>query len=469
VGFDFLSQVRARADEGAALWARYLNPQTARVVHSIGFDRRWERASGCYLFDDTGARYLDFLSGFGVYGLGRAHPTVRHALRAVLDADLPDMVQMDTPVWAGLLGEALIERVPDLDRVYFCNSGTEAVEAALKFARAASGRSRVLYCDHAFHGLTAGSLSVNGAREFRDGFGPLLPGAQVPLGDLDALRRQLSAGDVAALIIEPVQGKGVQIVPDGFLSAAADLLHRQGALLICDEVQTGLGRTGRLFSFEHDGVRPDLVTVAKTLSGGFVPVGATLGTSTVFAKVYSSMDRVLVHDCTYGGNAMAMAAGLATLSVIDDEGLVANAATVGAHLTSALQAAATRYELVLDVRGRGLMIGIEFGRPSSRRLRSRYGPLTMARRGLFTQMVVAALFEDHRILTQTSGDHMDVLKLLPPLTISTAEADEFVRAFCAVMDAIHDSTRPIWHFGWGLTTRAARRAPAGVGSRRRRG
>jgi acetylornithine/succinyldiaminopimelate/putrescine aminotransferase len=457
MGFDLPSALRSRAGEGPALWSQYLNPQTARVVRSIGFDRRWEQGRGCYLYDDTGARYLDFLSGFGVFGVGRSHPTVRRALQDVLDAELADMVQMDTPLLAGLLAEALIERAPDLDRVYMCNSGTEAVEAALKFARCATGRPRVLYCDHAFHGLTAGSLSVNGAKEFRDGFGPLLPGTMVPFGDLDAVRRELAAGDVAALIIEPVQGKGVQVVPDGFLAEAAALLHRHGALLICDEVQAGLGRTGRLFSYEYDGVQPDLVTVAKTLSGGFVPVGATMGTSAVFQRVYSSMDRMLVHDSTYGTNALAMAAGLATLSVIDDEGLIANAATVGAELTRGLEEAAQRYELISDVRGRGLLIGIEFGRPRSKRLRTRWGPLTLARKGLFTQMVVGALFEDHRVLTQTAGDHMDVLKLLPPLTVTSEHVTDYLTAFGAVMDSIHDSARPVWHFGWGLTTRAARR------------
>jgi acetylornithine/succinyldiaminopimelate/putrescine aminotransferase len=460
MGFDLPSVLKTRAGEGAALWARYLNPQTARVIRSIGFDRRWDRGVASYLYDDTGARYLDFLSGFGVFGIGRSHPTLRRALHDVLDAELADLVQMDTPLLAGLLAEALIERAPDLDRVYMCNSGTEAVEAALKFARCATGRPRVLYCDRAFHGLTAGSLSVNGAKEFRDGFGPLLPGTEVPFGNLEAVRRELAGGDVAALIIEPVQGKGVQVVPDGFLAEVAALLHRYGALLICDEVQTGLGRTGRLFSYEYDGVQPDLVTVAKTLSGGFVPVGATLGTSIVFQRVYSSMDRMLVHDSTYGTNALAMAAGLATLSVIDDEGLIANAASVGSELLTRLRAGAARYELVCDVRGRGLLIGIEFGRPRSRRLRTRWGPLTMARRGLFTQMVVGALFEDHRILTQTAGDHMDVLKLLPPLTVTHEEAAAFVDAFADVMDSIHDSARPVWHFGWGLTTRAARGVPA---------
>jgi ornithine--oxo-acid transaminase len=457
MGFDLTSLLRARRGDGAQLWDSYLNPQTAKVLRSIGFDRRWERAGGCYLYDDTGAKYLDYLSGFGVFGLGRDHPVVRQALHDVLDAELADMVQMDTPVLAGLLAEALIKRAPYLDRVYMCNSGTEAVEAALKFARCATGRPRVLYCDHAFHGLTAGSLSVNGAKEFRDGFGPLLPGTAVPFGDLGALQRQLRAGDVAALIIEPVQGKGVQVVPDGYLAEVANLLKRHGALLICDEVQSGIGRTGRFFSFEYDEVEPDLVTVAKTLSGGFIPVGATLGTSQVFEKVYSSMDRVLVHDTTYSHNNLAAAAGLATLAVIDDEDLIANAAQVGAELTASLRAAAGRYELITDVRGRGLMIGIEFGRPESLRLRARYSPLTMARKGLFTQMVVCALFEQHRVLTQTAGDHMDVLKLLPPLTSTGEDAGVFMQAFCSVMDAIHDSSRPVWHFAKGLTTRSVRR------------
>ena len=457
MGFDLNSVLRERGGEGAELWDRYLNPQTAKVLRSIGFDRRWERAGGCYLYDDTGAKYLDYLSGFGVFGVGRDHPVVRQALHDVLDAELADMVQMDTPLLAGLLGEALIERAPFMDRAYLCNSGTEAVETALKFARCATGRPRVLYCDHAFHGLTAGSLSVNGAKEFRDGFGPLLPGTAIPFGDLDALRRELRSGDVAALIIEPVQGKGVQVVPDGFLAQAADLLKRHGALLICDEVQSGIGRTGRFFSFEYDGVQPDLVTVAKTLSGGYVPVGATLGTSRVFEKVYSSMDRVLVHDTTYSHNNLAAAAGLATLAVIDDEDLIANAASVGAELTASLRAAAARYELITDVRGRGLMIGIEFGRPTALRLRARYSPLTLARRGLFTQMVVCSLFERHRVLTQTAGDHMDVLKLLPPLTTTVEDADVFMQAFCAVMDSIHESSRPVWHFAKGLTTRSVKR------------
>lgn len=456
MGFDLASTLAARSGEGPALWAQYLNPQTPKVVRSIGFDRRWTRAEGPYLYDESGRRYLDFLAGFGVFGLGRNHPAVRRALQEVMDAELADMVKIDTPLLAGLLGEALVERTAGLDRVYICNSGTEAVEAALKFARAATGKPRVLYCDHAFHGLTAGSLSVNGAAEFKKGFGPLLPGEKLPLGDLEALERALARNDVAALVVEAVQGKGVGVSPPGYLQAARALLHRHGALLICDEVQSGVGRTGRFYAYEHDGVEPDIVTVAKTLSGGFVPIGATLAKEWVFSKVYSSMTKVLVHDTTYSHNNLAAAAGLATLAVIDEGGLVAHAAELGGQLMDSLKQMAQRFPLIKEVRGRGLMIGIEFHRPKQASLARRYVALSGLRKGLFTQMVVCALFERHQILTQTSGDHMDVLKLLPPMVCSAEDAQAFLAGFEEVMQAVHASSRPLWHFAGGLASRSVR-------------
>ena len=452
--FDLAGLLAARRGEGYALTSQYLNPQLPRMLHAIGFDRVYERAEGAYLYDSDGHRYADFLAGFGVFSLGRNHPVVRQALRDLLDAGLADLVQFDTPLLPGLLAEKLLAKAPGLDRVYFCNSGTEAVEAALKFARYATGRRRIVYCDHAFHGLTTGSLSVNGSAEFRRGFDPLLPDSVIPFGDLDALAAELRRGDVAGFLIEPVQGKGVAVAPPGFLPAAQALLHEHGAVLICDEVQSGIGRTGRFFAYQHDDVEPDIVTVAKALSGGFVPVGATLAKAWIFDKVYSSVDRVLVHDSTFGSNAAAMTAGLASLAVIEDEHLVENAERTGAALREALQLLVDKYELLAEVRGRGLMIGLEFGRPRSMRPRAAWNMLQAARRGLFAQTVVVALFQRHRILTQVSGDFMEVIKLIPPLTIGDAEVDLFRDAFVDVMDDASRGSGLIWDFGQTLVKQA---------------
>jgi ornithine--oxo-acid transaminase len=445
--FDLPELLRRRGDERYALHRRYLNPQLPRMLHAIGFDKVYTRAEGPYLYDSDGVEYLDMLAGFGVFALGRHHPVVRQAIHDVIDADLADLTQFDAPPLAGLLAEALLARVPHLDRVYFSNSGTEAVEAALKFARYATGRPRILYCEHAFHGLTAGSLSVNGAKEFRQGFDPLFPDTAIPLGNLAALERELGRGDVAGLVVEPIQGKGVAVTPDGFLAGAHALLRKHKALLIADEVQCGIGRTGDFFAYEHDGVEPDLVIAAKALSGGYVPVGATIGPDWIFQKVYSSMDRVLVHDSTFGSNAQAMAAGLATLHVMTGDAVTENARKTGELLQSRLTDLAERYELVHDVRGRGLMVGIEFGRPSSWKLRASWTALQAARKGLFAQTIVHALFHRHRILTQVSGDHLEVIKLIPPLIIGEAEIDRFVTAFTDVMDEAHSGGGLVWDFG----------------------
>ncbi|RPE35561.1 aspartate aminotransferase family protein [Kitasatospora cineracea] len=453
--FDLAALLDARGGERYELHARYLNPQLPRMLHTIGFDRYYERAKGPYFYDAEGNEYLDMLAGFGIFALGRHHPAVRAAIEQVMELETADLTRFDCSPLPGLLAEQLIARAPGLDRVFFGNSGTEAVETALKFARYATGKRRVLYCDHAFHGLTAGSLSVNGEGGFRKGFDPLLPDTPIPLGDLDALKKELKKGDVAALIVEPVQGKGVLAPPPGWLAAAQELLHAHKALLICDEVQTGVGRTGTFFAYQaEEGVRPDLVCAAKALSGGYVPIGATLGKSWIFEKVYSSMDRVLVHSASFGSNAQAMAAGLATLHVMRQEGVVENAAKVGELFRSRLAVLTERYELLAEVRGRGLMIGIEFGRPKSLKLRTGWTALQAARKGLFAQMVVVPLLQRHRILTQVSGDHLEVIKLIPPLIVTEKEVDRFVDAFTEVMDDAHRGSGLMWDFGRTLVKQA---------------
>src|SRR5438045_2981470 len=355
--FSLEALLDSRRGEDLDLWARTINPQFVRVLRTIGFDRPWARAEGAYLYDTDGTRYLDMLGGFGMYNVGRNNPRVRAALVDALELDTPGMLAMGVTALPGLLAEALLERTPArIERCLFTNSGTEAVEAALKLGRAATKRARVISTDHGFHGLTLGSLSANGNPEFTDRFGPLLPGFErVPFGDLAALEDELRREDVAVFVVEPIQGKGVNLPPPGYLEGAQELCRRYGTLFCVDEVQTGFGRTGRLFAFEHWGLEPDLVPVAKSLSGGYVPVGALLMSRRVYDGVFDSLEHSVSHGSTFAPNDLAMAAGLATLRELDDGGLVERSARLGSRLLELTRPLAERYEVVRDVRGLGLM------------------------------------------------------------------------------------------------------------------
>jgi len=420
--------VAARGGESLDLWAKTINPQFARVLRTIGFDRTWERAEGAYLWDSKGQRFLDMLGGFGMFNVGRNNSNVRAALVEALGLDLPGSVQLGASPLPPLLAEALLERTPArLERVLFCSSGTEAVEAALKLGRAATGRSRVLSLEHAFHGLTLGSLSANGNPEFTSRFGPLLPGFdRVPLGDLEALEVELRREDVAVFLVEPVQGKGVHLPPEGYLAAAQELCRRYGTLFCVDEVQTGLGRTGKLFAFEHWSLEPDLVTVAKSLSGGYVPVGALMMSKAVHEAVFDSMENAFSHGSTFAPNELAMAAGLATLGEIDERGLVEHAGAMGRRLLELTEPLVERHEVVREVRGLGLLWAIEFGEPSSGG--RAYRMVERLQPGLFSQLVVVPLFRDHHTLIQVAGHGLQVIKGIPPLVVTKDDLAEFADA-----------------------------------------
>ncbi len=432
--FDVARTFAERSGENFALHERYMNHQLARTLRTLGFDRNYIRADGCYLWDDAGARYLDFLSGFGVYALGRSHPAIKAALHQAIDLDLPNMVQMDCALLPGLLAEQLVGRAHQgISRVFFCNSGAESVEAAIKFARQFTQRSKIVYADHAFHGLTTGALALNGGKEFRKGFGTLIESAGVAFGDIEALEQQLRNKDVAAFVVEPIQGKGVYCATPEYWRAAQALCRRYGTLLVTDEVQTGLGRTGKFFCHEHWGLEPDIITISKALSGGFVPIGAMLTTERVFSSVHNSMEDALKHSSTFGRNQLAMVAALATLAAFDDEDIVTRTERTGADLQAKLRALAERHDLIRDVRGLGLMIGIEFGEPSSRSAARRFRTMERLRTGMFSQMVVVPLFHRHRIITQVAADNVNIIKLLPPLITGQEEVDYFVQALDEVM------------------------------------
>ncbi|UPJ46900.1 aminobacteriohopanetriol synthase HpnO [Bradyrhizobium sp. 200] len=448
-----------RQAQRSSMHARHLNEQLVRVLKTIGYDVGFQKGQGQYLFDRDGARYLDLLSGFGVFAIGRNHPALRQALKSVLDSDFPNLVQLDVSTLAGVLAERLLEHVPYLDKVFFSNSGAETVEAAIKFARGATGRPGIVSCSHSFHGLSYGALSLMDDANFRLGFEPLLPGCtQIPFNDLAALEQALSSRQVAAFIVEPIQGKGVNLPTDEFLPGAAALCKKYGTIFIADEIQTGIGRTGKFLAVEHWNVEPDMVLLAKALSGGHVPVGALLTRKHIFDKIFNQMDRAVVHGSTFAKNDLAMAAGIATLDVIKQERLVEQAAKRGAELRLALTRMVPGYELLKEVRGKGLMIGIEFGPPKSLKLKASWNLLETANRGLFCQLITVPLFKDHKILTQVSGHGSHTIKLLPPLVVTEEDCNWIEKSFDDVIAASHKVPGAIWSLGKTLVDNAVRKS-----------
>jgi ornithine--oxo-acid transaminase len=446
----------AHCGKNFELHEQHLNTQMVRVLKAIGYDRVYTQARGPYLYDEQGTEYLDLLSGFGVFAIGRNHPEVVQALRDVLAAELPDMVQMDVSLLSGLLAEQLLKRCPDkLTKMFFCNSGAEAVEAAIKFSRYTTKREKIVYCAHGFHGLTLGALSLNGENVFREGFGPLLPQCvAVPFNDLAALENALRDKDVAAFIVEPIQGKGVNLPSDDYLPGAAQLCAKYGTLLVADEIQTGIGRTGKFWAVEHWGVEPDMILMAKALSGGFVPVGGVAMTSRIMEAVFNRMDRAVVHGSTFSKNNLAMAAGLATLKAIEDEKLVENAANIGGEIIAGLTAMIPKYDFLKQVRGKGLMIAVEFGSPDGLLRKAAFAGLEAANKGLFSQTIAIPLFKNHRILSQVAGHGMNVVKFLPPLVVSAKDRDWIIGAMDRVIADTQEVGGAIKDLGKNLISHA---------------
>lgn len=446
-GLDIRGLITKHAGRNYELQAAHINPANVRTLKTIGFDRCYVRAEGPYLWDTEGTKYLDLLSGYGVFGLGRNHPEVRRVLAEFLDLNYPSLVKMEAPLLSGLLAEELKKRMPNqLDMVFFTNSGAEGMETALKYARCATGKPAILHCAKAFHGLSYGSLSINGDESFREGFAPFLPDCRkIPFNDLAALEQELQKKDVAAFVVEPVQGKGVNLPAPGYLREAAALCRKYGALFVDDEVQSGMGRTGRFLAIEHDGdVDPDIVVLAKTLSGGFVPVGAVLCKKWIHDKVFSSMQRSVVHSSTFSQGSFAMVAGLAALDVLDREALIPQAECMGNLIGEGVRAMIPRFEFLKEVRWRGLMIGIEFGSPRSLTLKAAWTLMHTMDKSLFPQAAIIPLLNKHHIITQVAGHHVDVVKLLPPLVISEADVRWFLTSFEDVMVQMHKFPGPAW-------------------------
>ncbi|RJP19237.1 MAG: aspartate aminotransferase family protein [Candidatus Omnitrophota bacterium] len=457
--FDLHELVNHATGQARSLHQKYMNPVFANVLELIGFAHEYTRGQGCYLTTLDGRKIFDALSGYGVFGMGRNHPTVRHAIAQALEMDLPNLVQMDCFSLSGLLAEKLIALAPGkLEHVFFTNSGTESVEGAIKFARAATGRPTILYSKGAFHGLSTGSLALNGDESFREGFGELLPGCRrVIFDELEQVEQELKTQTVAAVILEPIRGKGVFYPNNASVYPTIQRLCRENeTLFIVDEIQSGLGRTGKWWACEHWNLEPDILIAAKALSGGLIPVGAILYTDDIYKKVFSRLDRCVVHSTTFGQNALAMVAGLASLHVLTEERLIERSARQGKRLLEGFQQLQNRHEFIHEVRGKGLMVGMEFGPPKSLRLKPAWALLHAAEHGLFAQAVVMQLYDRHHILTQVAGHHQEVVKLLPPFIITDEEVDRLITAFDAVLDECRKFPGPVWSVGKQLTVAAAK-------------
>jgi ornithine--oxo-acid transaminase len=441
------------ADAG---YSEHVNPQWVKLLSLLEMNVRYTRCVGAELFTADGGRILDFLSGYCVHNLGHNHPRVIAALHDELDRSGPAMLQSHVPELAGELAAELCRLAGGrLQKVYFCSSGSEGIETVIKFARLYTKRAGLLYCAGAFHGLTCGALSLMADSTWAQGFAPLLPCAEsVPFAGLSELETKLATKKFAAFIVEPIQSEaGVCVPPNDYLRAAQALCKKYGTLFVLDEVQTGLYRTGTFLAAHHWGLDPDMVVLAKALSGGLVPSGAVLMSDEIYESVYSSLGRSIIHTSTYSENGLAMRAGLATLQALQHEGLGKRSETMGQLLRQSLTAAISGYEMVAEVRGLGMLNGIEFRRPETWQLRVPFEAFRKVHEGMFGQIIVGKLFREHNFLTQMCGNNFMVLKAAPPLMVSEDQIAVFVGAIKTVVDEVHSSSS-FWMDALHLARRA---------------
>jgi len=437
-------------------YAEFVNPQWVRLLELLDMDVRYERCAGAELFGEDGERYLDFLSGYCVHNTGHNHPRIIQALKDEMDRSGPAMLQSHVPELAGELAQRLCKLAGgSLKKVFFASSGSEGVEAAIKFSRATTKRNGLLYCEGAFHGLTCGALSLMDNAFWREGFGTLLPDTEaVPFGDIARVEEKLRTRRFAAFFVEPIQSEGgIRVPPPEYLREVQTLCRKYGTMFVLDEVQTGMFRTGKFLAAHSFDVQPDIVVLAKALSGGLVPVAAVLMTDEISDAVYSSLRRAIVHTSTYSENGLAMRAGLATLDVLEGEDLGHRAIYLGDMLRASLTEALEPYEMFKAAPGVGLLSGIEFRAPSKLMLRLSFEAFRAVHPGMFGQMLVMRLFRQEKILTQICGNNFMVLKSAPPLIAEEKHIERFVSALTTVVDDMHNSTA-FWTESLGLARRA---------------
>lgn len=415
---------------------KYVNSSFVTYLSLINFYRLYVKSQGSFLWDDQGNKYIDFLAGYGSLNVGHNHPKVLEAVKKT--DEKPNLLQASLNPLPGALAHNLAQITPgSLQRSFFCNSGTEAVEAAIKLAKISTGRDRIIYCDRSFHGKTMGSLSVTGRKKFQQPFDPLLSWCtKIPFGDANILEAALKDKDTAGFIIEPIQGEGgIFIPPKGYLKKVRELCSHYGTLLIIDEIQTGLGRTGSMFACEYEEVVPDILCLAKSLGGGIMPIGAIVTSDSCWQKAYGNVDKCLLHTTTFGGNARACAAAIAALNIIQEEELARQAHEKGKYLFGRLQEFKEKYNLIKEVRGRGLLIGLEF-KPAENILDKFTGGIIENLSSNYTgAMVAGELLNKYRIITAYTLNNPNVIRLEPPLNIGYEQLDYLLNSLEEILNS----------------------------------
>lgn len=429
--------------EVRSLYKSYVNPGFATLLGMLDFDKKFVRAEGVFVWDEDGAEYLDFLGGFGALNFGHNHPKINAAVERV--SNLPNLLQVSLGTLTAALGHNLAQITPgNLSRTFFCNSGAEAVEGALKLAKAASKKKKVIYCERSFHGKTMGALSVTGKNKYQAPFQPLVPYCEpVPFGDTSALEMKLRDGDVAAFILEPIQGEGgVNVPPRGYLSEVRKLCSKYDTYLIMDEIQTGFARTGTVFACDYEEVVPDIMCVGKSLGGGVIPLAAFTTTEHIWDRAFGGFERCQIHTSTFGGNARAMGAGIAAIQVMLEEDLVSQAKEKGEHLLNGLRMLQEKYpSFIKEVRGRGLLIGVEFNQLSKGFFNKiTGGRLNKIAEEYFAALVSAELMNKYHIITAYTLNNPNVIRFEPPLIISKEQLDRLLSA----LDEIFRTSQSMW-------------------------
>lgn len=408
---------------------KYCNSHFPDYLGLLNFDKDYPRAEGMYVWDSKGNKYMDFLGAYGALNLGHNPPEVIEAIKKIWDLKTTNLMQSGLSALQAGLGETLAEITPgELRHSFFASAGCEAVEGALKTARIASGKPLIISTEAAFHGKTFGALSASGREKYREPFQPLLAGfEQIPFGDADALEHKFQNKNVGAFICECIQGEGgVNVPPSGYLIRVRELCDKYGVLWIADEVQTGFGRTGKMFACMHEGVAPDIMALGKSIGGGVVPLAGFISTPEVWRKAYGSMERVAYHTTTFGGMSTQCAASLAAIQSYIEKDLPQQAAHNGAYFLSRLKPLEEKHPMIKEIRGQGLLIGIEFKTPGG--LINKVAKLAEVAQENIGAMVSGVLLNDHNIITAYTLHNPTVLRLEPPLIATRDQLDEVVNA-----------------------------------------